>query len=59
MSENNEIILHENVLTMLSEMEEVFKKFEIDYYMAGAFARDIYYQKKQSDKEYRKTNDSI
>lgn len=57
MSENNDIILHENVLTMLSEMEEVFKRFDIDYYLAGAFARDIYYQQKQSNKDYRKTDD--
>lgn len=57
MSESNEIILDPNIITMLTEMESVFSKFEIDYYFAGAFARDIQFQTKQVDSNFRKTDD--
>ena len=57
MSEQNEIILDPNILTLLTEMEAVFNKFGIDYYVAGAFARDIQFQTKQPDSNFRKTND--
>jgi predicted nucleotidyltransferase len=57
MSEQNEIILDPNTITMLTEMEAVFSKFDIDYYLAGAFARDIQFQTKQPDSNFRKTDD--
>jgi predicted nucleotidyltransferase len=57
MSEQNEILLDPNILTLLTEMEVVFNKFGIDYYVAGAFARDIQFQTKQPDSNFRKTND--
>src|ERR1039458_1585921 len=57
MSEQNEIILDPNIFTLLTEMEAVFRKFGIDYYLAGAFARDIQFQTKNSEKFIRKTDD--
>lgn len=57
MSEQNEIILDPNIFTLLTEMEAVFRKFGIDYYLAGAFARDIQFQTKQAEKTFRKTDD--
>lgn len=57
MSEQNEITLDPNINTMLTEMEAVFKQFDIDYYLAGAFARDIQFQTKQPDSNFRKTDD--
>ena len=57
MSEQNEITLDPNVVTMLTEMEAVFSKFDIDYYLAGAFARDIQFQTRQPDSNFRKTDD--
>lgn len=57
MSEQNEIILDPNIITMLTEMEAVFRQFEIDYYLAGAFARDVQFQTKQPDSNFRKTDD--
>jgi len=57
MSEQNEIILDPNIITMLTEMEAVFRKFDIDYYLAGAFARDVQFQIKQPDSNFRKTDD--
>lgn len=57
MSEEKEIILDPNIIVMLTEMEVVFNQFEIDYYLAGAFARDIQFQKKEPNSNFRKTND--
>lgn len=57
MSEQNEIILDPAILAMLSEMEVVFKRFGIDYYLAGAFARDVHFQSKHTGKIYRRTDD--
>jgi hypothetical protein len=49
MSEENDFLLHPAILTMLGEMEAVFKLHNIDYYFAGAFARDIHYKSHGSD----------
>ena len=57
MSDNSRIELDPNVVALLSEMEVVFTKFGIEYYIAGAFARDIQFQTKQPDSNFRKTND--
>lgn len=57
MSEQNEIILDPNIISLLTEMETVFSKFGIDYYFAGAFARDIQFQTKQGKSNFRKTDD--
>ena len=57
MSEQNEIIINPNILTMLTELEAVFNKFDIDYYLAGAFARDIQFKTKTPDSNFRKTDD--
>lgn len=57
MSESIEITLAPNILSILHEMEEVFKQFSIDYYIVGALARDIYIETKKRDKAIRKTND--
>ncbi len=50
-------MLDEITYQMLSEMEEVFKQFEIEYYLVGAFARDVQFQSKNSNTDLRKTND--
>ncbi len=57
MSDYNEIILHPDILKMFSEMEPVFKKFEIEFYLAGAFSRDIQFGLRQSKEKFRKTED--
>ena len=57
MSDKNEIQLDPNTIEMLHEMETVFKKFDIEYYLAGAFARDIQFQTKNSEIFIRKTDD--
>lgn len=57
MSEQIEIVLDPAIIKMLAEMEAVFVKFDIDYYIVGAFARDIQFQTKQPDSNFRKTND--
>jgi predicted nucleotidyltransferase len=57
MSDKNEIQLDPNTIEMLHEMETVFKKFDIEYYLAGAFARDVQFQTKNSEIFIRKTDD--
>lgn len=57
MSDQNKITLDPNIFTMLTEMQAVFKKFDIEYYFVGAFARDIQFKTKQSDSNFRKTDD--
>ena len=46
MSEEKEIQLSPNVIEMLHEMENVFNKFGVEYYLVGAFARDVQFQTK-------------
>lgn len=57
MSDEKEIQLDSNTIEMLHEMETVFKKFNIEYYLAGAFARDVQFQTKNSEIFIRKTDD--
>ncbi|CAN5917375.1 hypothetical protein BH11BAC7_BH11BAC7_15030 [soil metagenome] len=57
MSERPNIILTESILSMLGEIETVFKKNGVDYYFAGAFARDLHFSAKRIDKQFRRTND--
>lgn len=57
MSEEREIQLDVDTIEMLHEMEIVFQKFGIEYYLAGAFARDIQFQTKNPESFLRKTND--
>ena len=42
---------------MLQQVEQVFKQFGIDYFMAGAFARDLHFENKESKKPIRRTDD--
>ena len=57
MSEKKEIQLSPNVIEMLHEMENVFNKFGVEYYLVGAFARDVQFQTKNPESFIRKTND--
>ncbi len=57
MSEEKEIQLSPNVIEMLHEMENVFNKFGVEYYLVGAFARDVQFQTKNPESFIRKTND--
>lgn len=57
MSEEKEIQLDPNAIEMLQEMEVVFSKFGIEYYLAGAFARDVQFQTKNPESFIRKTDD--
>ena len=44
MSENNEQLLTPSVLKMLKQLEQEFSKFGIDYFIVGAFARDLHFE---------------
>lgn len=57
MSEPIEISLDPNTVQMLHEMETVFSKFGIEYYLAGAFARDVQFKTKNANSFARKTDD--
>jgi len=57
MSEPIEISLDPNTVQMLHEMETVFSKFGIEYYLAGAFARDVQFNTKNANSFARKTDD--
>lgn len=57
MSEEKEIHLDPLAIKMLHEMEVIFGKFGIEYYLAGAFARDVQFQRKNPESFIRKTDD--
>ena len=57
MSDQYEIILDPYILSMLAEIEEVFRRLDIDFYFAGAFARDLQFKSRQPDSNFRKTGD--
>lgn len=57
MSDNNEIKLEPIIISMLTEMQAVFSKFGIDYFLVGAFARDIHFSSQQESLNFRRTND--
>jgi predicted nucleotidyltransferase len=42
---------------MLSEMQTVFIRFEIDYFLVGAFARDMHFSNRLENLNFRRTND--
>jgi predicted nucleotidyltransferase len=57
MSEEKEIKLDANTVAMLLEMEVVFGRFGIEYYLVGALARDVQFQRRQLNMVFRKTDD--
>ena len=57
MFENNEQLLTPNVLKMLKQLEQLFSKFGIDYFIVGAFARDLHFENYNDKTILRKTSD--
>jgi predicted nucleotidyltransferase len=57
MSERSEISLDTVTVQILHAMEVVFRGFDIEYYVVGAFARDVQFLTKNSETFARKTND--
>ena len=57
MSENNEQLLTPSVLKMLKQLEQEFSKFGIDYFIVGAFARDLHFENHNDKTILRKTSD--
>jgi predicted nucleotidyltransferase len=57
MSKPLEISLDAITIRMLHEMQAVFRELDIEYYIAGAFARDVQFQTKNSETFARRTND--
>lgn len=57
MSELQEISLDPITAQILFEIEDVFRSFGVEYYMVGAFARDVQFQTKHPETFGRKTND--
>lgn len=57
MSDNSEELLNPIVLELLQQMKQVFQQFGIDYFMAGAFARDLHFENREDKTKLRKTND--
>lgn len=50
-------IVHPLIIAMLSDIETVFKKHDVQYYIVGALARDIHLSVHESYTAPRKTND--
>lgn len=57
MFESTEQLLTPNVLQMLRQLVKVFSKFGIDYFIVGAFARDLHFEKYDDNTILRKTSD--
>ncbi len=57
MSEPLEISLDPRTIQMLHELEVVFRKLEVEFYIVGAFARDLQFLAKNPETFARKTDD--
>lgn len=57
MSEQNDCLLHPLVIEMLYEIEKTLARYKINYYLVGAFARDVQFKRMGLLKSFRRTDD--
>jgi len=50
-------ILHPEIASMLKKMQDIFSSFGVDFYLAGAVARDIHLSRREEFAAKRKTKD--